>query len=922
MEKLYLVDGMALVFRAYHAMFKSRLTDPNGSPTGAIFGFTNIITKLLETENPENIVVVFDTSAPTFRHEIFTEYKANRAEFPEELVPQLPKIKELLKQLKIPQYQLDGYEADDLIGTLAKKASEQNIKVYCVTSDKDFMQLVDDNIKLLRPSSKSEELQLVDYPEVEEKFGVHPNQVIDVQALTGDAVDNIPGVKGVGEKTAGPLIKEYGSLEGLYENIDKIDKKALKSKLESDKELAFLSKILVTIKVDCPIDFKLNESKLGEIDFNSLDLFFQSVGFTTIRKKWQEKALQSNKQIQFTTPSSLKEININEVQYYLINKEKELTNLIEKLEKAEEISFDLETDGLDTMSCNIVGVALSIKENEAYYISTNPSPISEDLFSEKKTFDSLDIEFVIEKIKPVLENKNIRKIGQNSKFDALILRRYGISVSPITFDTMLASYVLNPDEKHNMDDLAVKWLNYKPVKITSLIGDNKKIQISMAEIDPADIKDYACEDADITLKLKNRLSTEIEKNNLTNLAYNIEFPIIEVLTDMEFNGIKIDSLMLKDIENELNIEIEKVRSEIFKICGFDFNLDSPKQLGEILFDKLGLPAIKKTKTGYSTDNQVLTELSQNYEIARKIVDYRSYTKLNSTYITALPKLINKKTGRVHTTFNQTVASTGRLSSTNPNLQNIPIKTDYGKEIRKAFVAKNEDYLILSADYSQIELRIMAYYSGDEHLINAFNEGIDIHSATASKLFNKKLADVNQDDRRVAKTVNFGIMYGLGSFGLSQRLGISRSYAKEIIDNYFASYPGIKSFMDNIIQSTREKLYAETICGRRRYFKDINNTNHNIRAQDERATINLPIQGSASDMIKIAMISVHNYLKSNPSIDAKMLLQVHDELLFEVHKNHLDELTRNVKNLMQNALTLDRVPILVETGSGENWYLAH
>lgn len=922
MEKLYLVDGMSLVFRAFHAMYRSGLSSPDGMPTGAIFGFTNIITKLLETENPENLVVVFDTSAPTFRHEMFDDYKANRVEFPEELVPQLPKIKELLSHLSIPQYEKDGYEADDIIGTLAKRASKKNIKVFCLTSDKDFMQLVDDNIKLLKPASKGEDLQVVDYPEVKEKFGVTPTQVIDVQALTGDSVDNIPGVKGVGEKTAGPLIDKYGSLENLYEHLDEIDKKALKSKLETDKEMAFLSKMLVTIKVDCEIDFTIDDSKLKEVDYHNLDRFFQEVGFTTLRRKWQEKAVQNNAKIEFDNRLVVEELDDKKVDYHLINEEKDLEKLIEKLEKSKEISFDLETDSLDTMSCNIVGVALSVKENEAYYISTNPSTQSEDLFSEKKTFKSLDIDFVAEKIRPVLENTEINKIGQNTKFDALILKRFGINVHPISFDTMLASYVLNPDDKHNMDDLSVKWLNYKPVKITSLIGENKKTQITMAEIDPAEIKDYACEDADVTLKLKNRLEKEIEKENLQKLAYDIEFPVVEVLTDIEYNGIKVDQLILKEIEEELNIESAKLKEEIFGICGFDFNLDSPKQLGEVLFEKMGIPPVKKTKTGYSTDNQVLTELSHEHEIAKKIVDYRSLTKLNSTYVTALPKLINKKTGRIHTTFNQTVASTGRLSSTNPNLQNIPIKTDYGKEIRKAFVAKDSNYEIMSADYSQIELRIMAYYSGDEHLINAFNEGIDIHSATASKLFGKKLSDVTQDDRRVAKTVNFGIMYGLGSFGLSQRLGISRAYSKEIIDNYFESYPGIKNFMDEIIESTRQKTYAETIYGRRRYFKNINSSNHNIRTQDERAAINLPIQGSASDMIKLAMISVHKYLKNNSNIDAKMILQVHDELLFEVNKKDLEELTINVKNLMQNALSLDKVPILVETGHGENWYLAH
>lgn len=919
MNNLYLIDGMSLVFRAYHAMFRAGLSSPEGLPTGAIFGFTNIITKLLESEKPENIVVVFDTSAPTFRDEIYSEYKANRAEFPADLAPQLIKIKELLKHLNIPQYELDGYEADDIIGTLAKTASNQNIKTFCLTSDKDFMQLVDDKIKLLRPTSKSEELQLIDYKEVEEKFGVTPEQVIDVQALIGDSVDNIPGVKGIGEKTAIPFIQEYGSLEGVYNNLDKINKKAVKSKLEEHKEMAFLSKKLVTIKIDCPIKLDINQTKMGDVDYHSLDKFFQDCGFTTLRRKWQEKALKSETKIEFENNITIQQIDNNKVNYNLINTDNKLDELINRLKNCKELSFDLETDSLDTMNCEIVGVALAEKEKVAYYIPTSYKE-SEDLFSDKNSEDTLNIDFVVEKLKPILEDKNINKIGQNSKFDSLILKRHGIEVSPIAFDTMLASYVLNPDEKHNMDDLAVKWLNYKPVKITELIGENKKTQKSMKELPPEEIKDYACEDADVTLRLKNILEKEIEKEKLNELAHNIEFPMVEVLTEMEFNGILIDSKVLKNIEVEINKEIEVLKEKIFNETQIEFNLDSPKQLGEVLFEKLGLPVIKKTKTGYSTDNQVLTELSESFDIAKLLVEYRSLTKLNSTYVTALPKLVNKKTGRLHTTYNQTVASTGRLSSTNPNLQNIPIKTDFGKEIRKSFVADSGN-LIFSADYSQIELRIMAYYSKDNHLIDAFNDGLDIHSATASKLFRKKLEEVSSDDRRVAKTVNFGIMYGLGVYGLSQRLGISRSYSKEIIDNYFDTYPGIKNFMDSTIEETRNKGYAETLCGRRRYFKNINNSNHNIRSQDERAAINLPIQGTASDMIKIAMVSIYKKLKSS-KIKAKMLLQIHDELLFEVDKSHIDELEKIVKIQMETSLSLGKIPVLVETGYGNNWYLAH
>lgn len=929
MKEIYLLDAMSMVFRAYHAMYKSGLTTPDGTPSGAIFGFTNILTKLLETQKPENIAVVFDTMAPTFRSQMYSEYKANRADFPEELVPQLPKIKEMIDLMGIPRIELDTYEADDIIGTLAKQASEKKIKAYCVTNDKDFMQLVDDYVKILKPVPKSEEMDLIDYEQVREKFGVRPDQVIDVQALIGDSVDNVPGVKGIGEKTAGPLIDEYGDLDGLYKNLDKITKKAAKTKLENGKESAYLSKELVTIKIDCPIDFTIDDTKMKTPDYEKLDEFFEGVGFGTLRKKWQERALESGAEIAFENDEKeIENIKTTDKKYELINTNEKLNNLINYLKDAKVLAFDLETDSLDVHTTEIVGIALSTKEYEGFYIPTfndMKANIKTDNLFENKSENienkCLKLSETLEKLKPVLENKNLPKVGQNSKFDAFILKRFGVNVDPISFDSMIASYCINPDDKHGMDALAEKYLNYQPVSITSLIGEKKKGQKSMADLDPEEISDYACEDADITLRLKNKLELELEKEGMEKLAYEIEFPIVRVLTEMEAEGITIDKTALAELEKEIDGKVAELQKEIFEEAGTDFNIDSPKQLQHILFEKMQIPPVKKTKTGYSTDSQVLTELAKDYEIAKMIEEYRMLQKLNSTYVRALPKLIQKDTGRIHTTYNQTVASTGRLSSVNPNLQNIPIKTELGKRVRKAFIAKNDDYTLLSSDYSQVELRIMAHICGDEHLISSFKNGLDIHAATASKLFEKGLDDVTQDDRRIAKTVNFGIMYGLGAYGLAQRLDLTRSYAKEIIDNYFESYPGIKKYMDMTIEQTQEKGYAETLCGRRRYFKNINSKNRMQKTADERAAINLPIQGTASDMIKIAMLKIYDKL-SNSNLDAKMLLQVHDELIFEVKKDHLDEVDEMVKEEMRGAVSLGDVPVVVDSGSGQNWFDAH
>lgn len=937
MSKLYLIDGMSLVFRAYHAMSKSNLQNSNGELTGAIFAFANILTSLLEKDKPEKIAVVFDTSHPTFRHEMYVEYKANRAEFPEDLIPQLAKIKELVRLLGITQIELPGYEADDIIATIAKHASANKIKTFCITSDKDYYQLVDDYIKILKPSRTGPDLEIVDYDEVKEKFGVRPDQVIDVQALIGDSVDNIPGVKGVGEKSAIPMIQEFGTLENLYNNLDKIDKKAVKSKLEENKEMAFLSKVLVTLKLDVPIDETHIDCILKTPNYAGLDKFLNEAGFRTLRQKWHAK---SGEPIPTDIIEAFENIGNDEVDdiktikrdYHLVDDEAKFKLMMEKIKNTKLLSFDLETSSLDRNACEIVGIALAIEENSAYYIATSevnsPKEVDQNsLFDVPQnntielSYPCLPIGYVVTNLKELLTNQSVGKIGQNCKFDTYIIRRFGVEVSPIVFDSMLASYILNPDDKHNMDALSLKWLNYQTVSIKSLIGEKKKDQKSMKDLAPSEISDYACEDADIALKLMNKLAPELVKTGQTELATQIEFPIVEVLTKMESNGVAINTKALAEMTLKIQISMSELQKNIYEEAGQEFNLDSPKQLGFILFEKLKLPIIKQTKSGYSTDVDVLTELAPTYKIAEYMLEYRSLTKLKSTYVDALPKLINPKTGRLHTTYNQTIASTGRLSSVEPNLQNIPIRTTLGKEIRKAFVSQSSDAIILSADYSQIELRIMAHICKDESLIVAFEKGQDIHSATASTLYDIPLDQVNSDIRRVAKTVNFGIMYGLGAFGLSQRLGISRSESKKIINNYFEKYPGIRNYIDNTIQEAQEKGYTETLCNRRRYFPDLQNSNRILRQQAERAAINMPIQGTASDMMKIAMINTDREM-AKLGLKSLMMLQVHDELVFEVKLSEIEILTKMVKYQMEKALPLGRVPVIVDTGIGNNWFEAH
>ncbi len=951
-KKIYLIDGMSVVFRAYHAMSRSGLKSPNtNEPTYAVFAFINILASLIEKEKPEYIAVLFDSREPTFRHQIYKEYKANRLAFPEDLVPQLQRIKEFLDAFGIKRIEIPGLEADDIIGTLAKRLSKSGWKVICVTNDKDYYQLVDENIFLYKTGKNvANGFEVVTPKVVEEKFGVPPDKVIDVLAIIGDPVDNVPGVKGIGEKTAVPLIQQFKSLENLYEQVGNVKKENVRSKLIEYKDLAFLSKQLVTIKTDADISFEPEDLKFKTADIEKLDNLMRILDFKTLRERIFNLLNAATRESVYSASPEIASFKESNVEYHLVNEPRKLLDLVEQLQASSAFALDTETSSLDKMNCELVGLSFAIREGLAFYVPVygkedeciTPNSISYTdkkttltLFPEEEntTYSDVDIDFhfdpkagfpaslVLGRLKSVLENPNIAKYGQNIKFDAFVLRRYGIDLQGIAFDTMVANYVLNPDEQHNLDALSKKWLNYTPISITSLIGEKKSQQISMRELDPEKITNYACEDADLAYRLTLVLKNQLKKENLLDLATNLEFPLIEVLRDMEFNGVYVSQEILSSISTTLNQQVNEVREKIYREAGLRFNLDSPKQLGQVLFEKLQLPVIAKTKTGYSTDVSVLTQLAESYSIARDILEYRQMTKLLSTYIEALPELISPKTGRIHTTFNQTITSTGRLSSTEPNLQNIPIRSEFGKEIRKAFVPQRNDWLMLSADYSQIELRIIAYISGDENLIEAFKKGLDIHSATASLLFNKPLEQIDSSMRRIAKTVNFGILYGLGPYGLSQRLGIPQSEAKSIIENYLSKYPGIKKYVEETIASTQMKGYAETLCGRRRYFPNINSQNKNLRTADERAAINLPIQGTAADMMKIAMINIHRKFR-HYNFKSMMILQIHDELLFEVHTSEIENVKEVVLHEMQNALSLGQVPVVVDIGLGESWFDAH
>lgn len=927
-KKLFLLDAYALIYRAHFAFAKNPRISSKGLNTGPIFGFTNTLLEVIRKEKPTHLVVCFDTKAPTFRHKEYVEYKAHREEQPEDITTAVPYIKRLVHSMHLPCIEMDGYEADDVIGTLAHKAPKDEFEVYMYTPDKDYGQLVNENVFLYKPAFLGNGVEVMGVPQVLERWGIQRvDQVVDVLGLMGDKVDNIPGIPGVGEKTAVKLLEKYDTLEGVVENADKVPGK-LGEKIKAGRESALMSKWLAKIDTDVPVAFEeeryiLHEEYgqeladlLDELEFRTLKArIFKSAGEVTDTEKPRARQPESSQMSLFGEEEKTEEVklsskkNINDVvhEYYLIQSPEERAELMEYLMVQEEVCFDTETTDIEALDASIVGLSFAYRPREAYYIPLPPR------FEEAQA--------VLNEFRPLFESKNIRKVAQNIKYDLTILANYGINVKGEMYDTMLAHYILEPDQRHGMDYLSETYLHYEPIPIEELIGKGKK-QISMRDVPLELIREYAAEDADVTLQLKHVLDKEIKKTEQEKLLMEVEMPLVTVLSDMERTGVKLDVTALHDLSGQLQKDLVKTQEEIFLLAGMEFNVGSPKQLGEILFEKMKIDEKpKKTPTGqYATGEDILLNYEAQHEIVRKILDFRELSKLKSTYVDALPALISKRTGRVHTTYNQAVAATGRLSSTNPNLQNIPIRTERGREIRKAFIAGGDEFVILSADYSQIELRIMASFSRDEGMIDAFAKGMDIHAATASRVFGVAPDAVTPEMRRKAKMVNFGIIYGISAFGLAQRLGIARTEAKAIIDSYFEQFPRVKSYMDDTVQLAREQEYVETILGRRRYLRDINSRNQTNRGFAERNAINAPIQGSAADMIKVAMIDIHRFMKAE-NLKSKMILQVHDELVFDAHLSEIDLLKEKIDYYMVNAIPLN---VKVETGIGigKNWLEAH
>jgi DNA polymerase-1 len=943
-KKLFLLDGMALTYRAYFSMIRTPLVNSKGMNTSAIFGFINTLNKLLEIETPDYIAVAFDTAEPTFRHKIYPEYKATREAMPDDLVPQINRIKEVISAYNIPMIELSGYEADDIIGTLVKKAELENTWSYMVTPDKDYMQLIDKHIWMYKPARTSRagtggigtEVEIIGIDGVKEKFGVNPEQVTDVLALMGDSVDNVPGVKGVGEKTATALIQEFGSLDNLYKNLHKITKTKLKENLFACKKDAYKSKELVTIDTNVPLNIDYHTLKSSGKNLTLLERLYTEFEFRSLLKKLTSAgqpisikavSIEQEKPVEKPVEINIENINTFKHKYYTIYTNEEFKRLAEKLSNEEEFSFDTETTSENPMTAELVGMSFAYNEGEAFYVPLRFLEKSENGLFDKpgklekgEKLPEVTLDFVLEYLKPLLENKSIRKIGQNIKYDMLVMKNYGITLENAGFDTMIAAYILRPESTYKMDYLSEIYLKYHCIPISDLIGDTKSAMITLDKVSYKKTTDYAAEDADVTLRLYHRIEYELKKINLDGLCNDIEFPLIEVLADMEYNGVKVDKAFIQDMNIEL-MEIEKkLEKEIHSLAGTEFNINSPKQLGEVLFDKLKLKPLKKLKKGFSTDTSVLEELRHEHSIANKLLDYRTINKLRTTYTEGLLEMINKKTGKVHTSFNQTVAATGRLTSANPNLQNIPIRTDIGRKLRKAFVPSEKGDIILSADYSQIELRIMASLAEDENMIKAFERKHDIHRDTASKIFKVKPEKVDSNMRRKAKEVNFGIIYGIQAYGLSSRLDVEQNEARELITSYFTEYPKVQVWLENTRKFAREHGYTETLTGRRRYLPNINNKNSVVRQRDERIAINMPVQGTAADMIKVAMINIFKEFKKE-KIRSKMILQVHDELVFEVKKDELEEVEKIVVNKMKRALKLN-VPIDVEVGKGENWFEAH
>ena len=948
MDKLFLLDAYALIYRAYYALIKNPRINSKGFNTSAVLGFVNTLEDVLKKENPTHIGIAFDPSGPTFRHEAYEQYKAQREETPEVIRQSVPIIKDVIRAYRIPILEMPGFEADDVIGTLATEAGKQGIKTYMMTPDKDYGQLVGENVFMYRPKYGDKEFEVLGVEEVKAKFNIEsPLQVIDMLGLMGDSSDNIPGCPGVGEKTAQKLIAQYGSIENLLSHSDKL-KGALKTKVETNKDMITFSKFLATIKTDVPIELNLEELKRETPDEEALRKIFEELEFRTLIERvlgkekkmaipetpapargdgqlslfgepvsaqsakitnsqgnlFAEFADEGTSDSKFSNLASLETINFD---YQLLDTEAKRYGFLQIIKTKEFFSLDTETTDIDPINAELVGMSFSYAENQAFYV-----PIPADREEATK---------IVNEFKELLENEQTLKVGQNIKYDILVLSNYGVNVKGPMFDTMIAHYVLQPELRHNMDYLAEIYLNYRTIPIEDLIGSKGKKQGNMRDLPAEAVYKYACEDADVTLKLQRVLKKELDDSGASSLFYDIEMPLVPVLAYMEKNGVSLDTEALKETSQHFTARMNQIEKEIYQLADMEFNVSSPKQVGEVLFDKLKIVnKAKKTKTGqYVTSEEVLEGLRGKHEIVGKILDYRGLKKLLSTYIDALPLLVNPRTGKIHTSFNQTVTATGRLSSSNPNLQNIPIRNEDGKEIRRAFVPE-EGCLFFSADYSQIELRIMAHLSKDKHMIEAFNEGNDIHAATAAKVYKTNIEEVSREQRSKAKTANFGIIYGISVFGLAERMNVPRSEAKELIDGYFQTYPQIKEYMDKSIEEARDKGYIETIYGRKRFLPDIHSHNAVVRGYAERNAINAPIQGSAADIIKVAMINIYQRFQTE-KIRSKMILQVHDELIIDCPIVEQDAVAKILKEEMENAAQM-AVPLIADVHCGHSWAEAH
>ncbi|WP_400072082.1 DNA polymerase I [Zobellia russellii] len=942
-KRLFLLDAYALIFRGYYALIKNPRINSKGMDTSAIMGFMNSLFDVIKREKPDHLAVCFDKGGSAERTELFPEYKANRDETPDAIRTAIPYIQDILKAMHIPSVILEGWEADDIIGTLAKQAEKEDYKVFMVTPDKDFGQLVSENIFMYRPARMGNGIEIWGIPEIQKRFGVErPEQVIDYLGMMGDASDNIPGLPGVGDKTAKKFIEQFGSMEGLLENTDKLKGK-MKEKVEANKELGLLSKKLATICIDCDVTFNAEDYELSVPDSEKVQEIFEELEFRRLKDQFikifsgetepqtqvsntetakkQTSTSSSAGSGQFSLfggdgasaatiadSSSRKTIKDIPHVYQSVAPGMAMKLFVQNLMKQTSVCFDTETTSLNPLEAQLVGIAFSWEATKGYYI---PFPENKEEAQE-----------LIEILRPFFESETIEKIGQNLKYDIKVLNKYNIKVKGIFFDTMLAHYLINPDMRHNMDVLSETYLNYTPISITELIGKKGKNQLNMRDVPLDKQTEYAVEDADITFQLAQHFRPELAEAKTDILFKDIEIPLLRVLADMELEGINLDEKFLNSLSEDLNNDIKNLEEKIYEAAGEEFNIGSPKQLGEILFSKMKLvDKPKKTKTGqFSTAEDVLSYLAKDHEIIQNVLDYRGLAKLKSTYVDALPEQVEPTTGRVHTDYMQTVAATGRLSSNNPNLQNIPIRTERGRQVRKAFVPRNEDYILLAADYSQIELRIIAALSEETTMIEAFKHGEDIHASTASKVFNVPIEEVTREQRSNAKTVNFGIIYGVSAFGLSNQTDLSRSEAKELIDTYYKTYPKLRNYMSEQVDFARDNGYVQTVLGRRRYLKDINGSNAIVRGAAERNAVNAPIQGSAADIIKIAMINIHKKL-SEGNYKSKMLLQVHDELVFDIYKPELDELSGLIQSEMENAYKLE-VPLDVEVGLGDNWLVAH